>query len=717
MEDIQATELICPKCSASNSPQRKYCAKCGFLLREPCFNCGLACAAGDEFCGSCGANVARAAADRIAEAEAAIDNAERLAFSCRFDEAIAVLSAVSKHTHSRLAEYAERAKTLTNLFSVEHTRTRKAAETTVAEAERLFADCDYEGAAALLQKVPPPMLAERIADLQGRLDRRREEVAELVMDLQRSLQEKRLDGTLPKIERLLMLKPDHSRAKALAERVQQSLVAAAGAELAAHRYDRAAGLLDQIPDALLSPRAKILRLRARELAALAWNLRNAPVVDRTLLALAERLEGLAEGDASLSKLFDALRDRKRLLEQQSGGPVAWARPPQATPLGVPVAWLAEFKRIECLDSPRTIDCKRNPGRFAVACGLGLAALGQAAMDIDLLALGQAGVMDRMNKFLRPKSVRAAWGLDVGSGALKAVKMSWNAASKRAVVEDAMLVEHAKPLHHAANEIEENKLIVESLNKLLATRQIKGDRVCAGLPGCMSLCRQFDVPSAGPRQARKLVEYETRLHLNYPLDQLVWDYHLFGGGESNCKKPNGGGGMRTVLVAAKLKAVERFLESYRQAGLSVEMLQPGFIALHNLLTHACLPPAESGPTDCPAVVGVDIGCRSTNIVVSAADSFWFHGCGVAGEHVTRALLAELKLGRAQAEQLKRSLESAESFSAVERAVTPLFENILQETRHCMALQTAERPDRPCRQVFGLGGGFAMHGVFRYFRRGK
>ena len=726
MEEASATILRCPRCSAGNPPQRKYCAKCGASLWENCFLCGQTCAAGEEFCGACGANVHQAAAENLARAEAALRDAERLRADCRFDEAIVTLSSVRKNKHPRVADHASQAAELIKLLSAERSKCRHEAAESLRKAQDLFAECDYDGAWQVIEAVPASLKNGQFETLVGQISQRREELEALTADLRSAAKQKRLEDILPTVERLLAIKPDHAQAKSLAEQVQKRLVAAADAELAAHRYDRAVQLLDQVPSNVLTPRGKELDRRARELAALSWNLRNSPLVDRTLIALGDRLRRLAPKDASIAKLHETLRQRGSLLEQRPGRrQISWAKPPQSTPLGAPVDWLTDFRRIK-IATPEPSDMDRHPGRFAVATGLALAGLGQAAVEIDLLASGQLTVMNRMAKLIRPKNTRVAWGIDVGASGLKAVKLAWDATKREAAFEEAVLAEHAKPLHHAANEIEENKLVVETLRTFLDKRQCKGERICAGLPARMSLCRQFDLPPANSRQARKLVEFEARVQLNFPLDQLVWDYHVLDRAVSAQTAEAGGG--QTLLIAAKQHAVERFIEAFRQAGMCIDMLQPDFIAMHNLLVHDCLASAgnkdnsknnsngAAGPL-CSTAVGLDIGCHSTNIIVSSPRSFWFHGCGIAGDGVTRALVKEFKLSSAQAEQLKRSVESAASFSAVEQVLTPTFDDLLGEIQRLLAGYSTATPDRPFQRVLCCGGGFALHGLFRHLRCGR
>ena len=197
-------------------------------------------------------------------------------------------------------------------------------------------------------------------------------------------------------------------------------------------------------------------------------------------------------------------------------PLPWARPPEQTPLGVPVEWLSGFRRVACSAAARHVRTAQNPGRFAIACGLALAGIRQAALRINLLSAEQRGMLQRVKNFMQPQIVRSAWGIDLGVSSLKAVKLAWNQAKQQAVIEAVVLIEHAKMLSHAANEAEEGRLVAETLKTFLKAHEIKGERLCVGLPGRMTLSRQIDLPPVDPAKAAKLLQFEAPRPVSLPV---------------------------------------------------------------------------------------------------------------------------------------------------------------------------------------------------------
>lgn len=655
--------------------------------------------------------------------EADFRTAAEMASAFRFEEAIVLLARISKKEHPRLAEHAARARELIGQLAAERQRQRIAAEQACQHAWQCFVAFDYDGAARFIENVPLPLQNDDVRQLRTQIAERRREIGTLTEELRNAVRQKRLLELPSRIERLLALKPDHAYARSVAVQVQKRLVAAAKKVLAEHRYDQAQHLLDQITVPTDVTDFRQLRRQAAELAWLSWDLRNAPVVDNTLVTVAKRLRRLVPDDAQNIRLCDELHHRIRLAEaghQQE--PLPWARPPEQTPLGVPVEWLTGFRRVTCAESLDRSDLLRHPGRFAIACGLALAGIKQAALRINLLSARQQGVLRRVTRLMRPHGTRSAWGIDLGTSGLKAVKLAWNKTKQQAAIEAVACIEHTKMLSHAANEAEETSVVMETLKTFLEGQQLKAERVCVGLPGRMTLSRQIKAPSVDLAKAAKLVQFEATHQFPIPLEQLDWDFQFLNdvSPDSDCRPETScGEGRRAILVAAKRTTTNHFLDAFQRLDMRVDVLQTDFVALHNFIAYDYFTPPDDPPSSStyPVVAALDIGCDVTNIVISSPQSLWFRGCGVAGHSFTCALVREFNLRIAQAEQQKHAPESAECLSDLYGALSSVFDDLLNELQQSLAAYAELRPDRPVQCILGLGGGFSLHGLFRHLRCGR
>src|SRR5262249_37236247 len=150
---------------------------------------------------------------------------------------------------------------------------------------------------------------------------------------------------LPKLSRVISLKPDHKQAHELAGQLRNSALKGAKARLAQHRYQEAVQILAQIPALIVTDEVQSLLDEAEELSNLLGALKQGALAEPSLLALADRLCRLAPENK------DAVNLRRQLDQRIKSKPVdarlpapSWARPPERTILGAPVDPVANFVR-------------------------------------------------------------------------------------------------------------------------------------------------------------------------------------------------------------------------------------------------------------------------------------------------------------------------------------------------------------------------------------
>jgi type IV pilus assembly protein PilM len=639
------------------------------------------------------------------------------------DDAIDVLLPISKNEQPQLAEYASRAKALIRELAAECSQRRITADEAYRRAAALFETFDFDAAARILEAIPAPFRTDAIVKLGARIAAKQEEITAITKELCEAVRGKRLLNLPSRIERLLALKPDHTYGLRLANQVRPHLVAAAKQQLAQHHYEQAFRLLEQIAPDRRDPETQGLYRQAAELAWLTWDLRNAPVIDRTLVAAAERLRRLAPGDARVIKPCAEVQRRAHLIERgPSGKPLPWARPPHQTVLGVPIDCPSGFRRLRCVEGMDQSDLRQGPGRFAVACGLALAGIRQASIEINLLPAENRGLLSQVTRFIQPRNTRRAWGIDVGASGLKAVRIAWDHTAQRATIEAATLIEHTKLLNYAVNDVEKKRLVTETLQAFLERQQPKAEQVCVGLPARMALSHQVDSLPVDADNVAKVVEFAASNRFPVPLAELDWGFQLFDdnpvGGDGGAV-PVGKRGRTALLIAARQVATDQFLDAFIELGVRVDMLQTDSIALHNFVRYECFPHSarERESQSRPVLAALDIGAEVTNVAVISPHLPWFQSCGVAGHSFTRALVKDLNLSLAQAEQRKRAPETAERFGDICETLSPVFEDLSKEVQRSLAAFAKTQPDHPVQQVLVFGGGAILHGLFRYLRCGR
>jgi type IV pilus assembly protein PilM len=711
----------------SNPPDGKFCAGCGRALWEPCLKCGELCAVGEAFCHGCGTNLAAAVQERRAALEALCEQAEQFAAEHRFEEALHTLAPLQQLADARFADCVQRADLLCTTLTRRRSEAASAAAVARQEAEVCLMTRDYEGVVRALEGVPPPLRDERMRTLLADALVRLREMAKLEEEVRTGLASRNAKDAcllLAKAERLLKLKPDnehyqewHGQLEALqqesCQQERERVCLAAKQQLAQCAYDEALETLGQLPASSRTPElAKQMDLLS-ELAWLKWELRNAPVIDATLLAIGERLLKVRPDDREAAQLMATLQVRAKTGSAEP--PMAaqhWMWPEDATALGGTVEWVGGFRRLTggAVESKVFLE---HPGCFFVAAGLALQGLGEAQITTNLLPQQRRGLWGKK----RPKlSADTAWGLDISSSSIKAIRLRRDKRGGRIVAENCDHIPHKKHLSRPDAELEWHPIIQHSLQKFLERNDVKDASICASFSLPRALGRFFRLPPVGSkRKIAEIIRYETTQQVPFPLEQVAWDYQLIADTQSHGSDTSS---HKVMLIAAKRQLLDERVEVCRDAGLSLNAVQADCVALHNLMVYDYWGGSPPDPhSDSAAVMAVDVGCDTTHVLGSAPKDLWFRSLNVGSDEFTSALIRAYHLTFDQAEQLKREPWRARRMRQLDEVLFPVRDGLVQEVARTVESYTKLCPETNIAGVLFIGGGFQLHGLVRHFLLGR
>lgn len=726
--------LRCRRCRSPNPATRKFCAQCGVHLWEPCIRCNTICASGEKFCGACGANLEGAIDAEIDRIESLFASIATMQAESRYDEAIDQLAAIARLEHPRLADWAKRAGEMIRHLAAQRDRRKITADEKLVEAEAMIARQDYLGALTLLRTVPDALRTDPVRALIADCNAKIDEIESLDRDLQDALASKRLEGVLPKIERLLSLKPDHARARQLAAQIQDHLCRGAERLAAERQFEKALQWLEQVPAALRSEKLSSLVDRVAETASMLYDLRNAPFIDDTLLDMAARCRKRMPSDEKLAKICDQMTARGAAARQPSFAPVAWAAAPAQTPFRIPVDWLWRLPSVVPADSCDTAVLGQHPGGFLSAVGMALQVLGVGPVKINLLPADYHSVFGRVKQLMRFRG-RSAWGIDVSRSGIKAVKLTPAEPPHVATIEAALSVPHRKPLNQAVNDAEEERLLDESLKQLFSSAAIGNDRVGVAFSSRWLLLRQFKLPPIDVHKLPSLVEFESRVQVPIALEELVWGFQTideFAAAPSDAKAPEKAAPPRreyeVVVAAVKRALLTRLLARFQALNVYVDTAQADSLALYNAVfidrferggegAAAGKSNGEPRGSQSGDLLVVDLGADSSNVIACGPRLLWTRSLGVGGQTYTRALVQQFNLTFQQAEELKQQPFKAPLLYPVFKAVAAVHSDLMAEINQCIEMLGKLFPDRSFSKMLVTGGGARLHGLLRVLRTGR
>ena len=182
------------------------------------------------------------------------------------------------------------------------------------------------------------------------------------------------------------------------------------------------------------------------------------------------------------------------------------------------------------------------------------------------------------------------------------------------------------------------ILAPALMEIVRTTGIRPGKVSLALSGQMVFPKFAAVPMAGGAEKfEQMVRNEIEQNIPFPIDEMVCDRQVLGDTE--------GGDKSVMIVAAKVDQVEDVCGAVASAGFSPELVDVAPIALTNAVRAARPDDADS------CLVILDIGARTTSLVIVEGDKLYNRSIPVAGNAITKEISAALGCSLEEAEQVK------------------------------------------------------------------
>lgn len=227
------------------------------------------------------------------------------------------------------------------------------------------------------------------------------------------------------------------------------------------------------------------------------------------------------------------------------------------------------------------------------------------------------------------------------------------------------------------EVDRNPLITATIKDLLRQQGIRGGRAVISVSGQSVFTRFVKLPPATPENIERMVGFEAQQNVPFPMEEVVWDYQLIGGGADK-------GEFEVVLVAIKSDIIEGLARSVEAAGLRVALVDVSPLAFYNAARYN-----YDFAEGCTLLV--DIGARTTNLLFIEKDKIFTRSIPIGGNTVTQQVMSEFednKLSFAQAEELKRTKGFVGLGGAYEEPEDPLVARLSKTMRNVMTRLHAE-----------------------------
>jgi type IV pilus assembly protein PilM len=262
----------------------------------------------------------------------------------------------------------------------------------------------------------------------------------------------------------------------------------------------------------------------------------------------------------------------------------------------------------------------------------------------------------------------------------------------------------------ANESARNAQIAASLREMLGELGIKPGPVNYSTAAQSVFARFVKLPAVEEEKIERIIAFEAQQNVPFPIDEVVWDYQLVGGGADEQ--------IQVVLVAIKEDLLEAINTAVESSGLRTTIVDVATMALYNAFRYN-----YSDLTGCSLLV--DIGARTTNLLFIEPGKIFSRSVAIGGASVTSAISKEfgepfgasefrkkrdgfVSLGGAYAEP--DDPDVARISKIVRGTMTRLHAEMMRSISHYRAQQQGNTPDR----LFLCGGSASTPYMREFFQ---
>ncbi len=181
------------------------------------------------------------------------------------------------------------------------------------------------------------------------------------------------------------------------------------------------------------------------------------------------------------------------------------------------------------------------------------------------------------------------------------------------------------------------VLAPALGEIVRGRGMRPGKVALSVSGQMAFQRFAAIPAAGGEDRfEQLVRYEIEQNVPFPIDEMICDRQVLGDTPTGDKS--------VMIVAAKTDQIEAITDAVQSIGFKPELVDVSPIALTNAVRHLA---GDDGT--CSVIL--DIGAKTTSLVIVEGDTIYNRSIPVAGNTITKEISAALGCSAEDAEQVK------------------------------------------------------------------
>lgn len=298
------------------------------------------------------------------------------------------------------------------------------------------------------------------------------------------------------------------------------------------------------------------------------------------------------------------------------------------------------------------------------------------------------------------------GIDIGGNSIKLVelrRLKGTLQLKEALVSEFEFdISSLKPLQ-TQDAIRD---LTKALLKNAGTNTIK---TCVSIWGQSAFIRSIKLPKVGNKKLLKMIGFEVQQQVPFLMEEIIWDYQIF----SDPQSPE----YDIILAAVKNKVVKFILEGLKQTNLDIEAVDANPLA--------CLNAIKFIYKDESFII-VDIGAKSTNVIIKDSHRVWTRSIALAGNDITKSIMVHYNVDFKKAEELKKDearallsevgkvIDEQTTSKELAIAINPILTNIVSEVSNSIGFYKSQFGMlKDIKKILITGGSSCITNIDKFF----
>jgi type IV pilus assembly protein PilM len=289
---------------------------------------------------------------------------------------------------------------------------------------------------------------------------------------------------------------------------------------------------------------------------------------------------------------------------------------------------------------------------------------------------------------------AAWGIDLGHSAIKAVRMGRSGGTFQ--VTGYEIIDLAKVLSDPKASREER--LRAGVQALINKHGLRSEKVVISIPAKGVLSKFIDLPPVDRKKIPEMIQFEARQQIPFDLKDVIWRYQPvrkeFPPGES----------VQVGLFAVRRDQVEVSLKFFDPIKKRLAGVQIAPLATYNFIRHDQKVKGAMGI--------IDVGAENTDLIIVSEKGFWLRSLHVAGNGINRVLMEKFNISFEEAETIKHRIAESKYRKQIMEVIQPIFRELAMELDRSLGYYKSLSKDVRIERLIFMGGGIKVAGIERF-----